>query len=70
MAEAMLTYGPAEEYPNLIRKSPLSSVEILDFFKSKDTVSTIPFRPKGGQVFIYKTDVSNKRNDWKADGHA
>lgn len=29
----------------------------------------VPFRPKGGQIFIYEPPDAVKQNDWRADGH-
>ena len=32
-------------------------------------ISAIPFRPKGGQVFVFKPSDALHKDDWKADGH-
>lgn len=69
MAEAMLTYGPDD--PVIIQHRPtLNLCEVLDLFQSNETVGSIPFRPKGGQIFVFKPGVPSKKNDWKADGHS
>ena len=64
MAQAMLHgHFPKE------KKSPLSTGEVLALFNSDDTVDSIPFRPNGGQIFIFKPPSSIEKDDWKADGH-
>lgn len=68
MAEAML--HSTEQIDE--RQSSLTSEEILNLFNDNEaeTVTSIPFRPKGGSLYIFKTTNPNKRNDWKADGHS
>ena len=52
-----------------IRYYPLSTPEIQQLFNAESTVAEIPFRPSGGDLFIFRNDDVLKQNDWKADGH-
>ena len=63
MAQAMLTL---ERNSKLLRKNSLGISELLTLFEYEETTSEIPLRPKGGDLFIFK---SKKKDDWKADGH-
>ena len=52
----------------LLTKGALGVAELLALFKYPDAISEIPFRPKGGAIFVFKIS-SSKKDDWKADGH-
>ena len=65
MAEAML------RCKNTTKRISLTAAEVLHYLKyPEETVSTIPFRPKGGSIYIFRPDHPSKINDWKADGHS
>ena len=51
------------------RESPIGATQILAFFKSDQAVSTISFRPSGGDLFVFSTEDPLKIDDWKSDGH-
>ena len=51
------------------RELRIGATEILAFFKSNQAVSTIPFRPSGGDLFVLSTEDPLKIDDWKSDGH-
>ena len=67
MAEAMLHSLDV----SLRKETSLNAEEILNMLtEPSETVSNIPFRPKGGSLYIFKPETPLKRNDWKADGHS
>ena len=41
----------------------------IALFKSNEIVTSIPFRPSGGDSFVLSTENPLKIDDWKADGH-
>ena len=51
----------------LLTKDALG-VELLTLFEYPDAISDIHFRPKGGEIFVFKSS-SSKKDNWKADGH-
>ena len=54
----------------LLRRS-LTLAEIINLLENpEETVSSIPFRPKGGSLYTFKPENPAKKNDWKADGHS
>lgn len=65
MAQASLE-GTDGKY---FRETPLNLPQILNFFKAINVTPEIPFRPTGGDLFVFKTTDLLKKDDWKADGH-
>ena len=53
------------------QNTPLKIQEALNIMLANEDsgISALPFRPKGGQVFVFKPLDSNSKDDWKADGH-
>ena len=49
---------------------PLHINEIVTIIQDKEScvVSSIPLRPKGGEVYLFQGDHLTK-DDWKSDGH-
>ena len=52
-----------------VRELPLGTTEILALFKSSEAVTNIPFRPSGGDLFLFSTEDPLRIDDWKSDGH-
>ena len=53
------------------RETCLSTAEIVEkLTEPKDTVLSIPFRPKGGSLYTFYPATPAKNDDWKADGHS
>ena len=52
----------------LLNKDALGISRLLTLFNYEETVSEIPFRPKGGDIFTFK-NTAGRKDDWKADGH-
>ena len=70
MAEAQLAgLIKVQNNKTLIRRDTLALPELFQLFKSEHTSSEIPFRPKGGDVIVFKNS-DGKKDDWKADGHS
>jgi hypothetical protein len=46
----------------------LSTDQILRLIRSEPPISALPFRPRGGETWIFKGD-GLKAQDWRADGH-
>ena len=55
-----------ENNKKLLKNDALGIQELLTLFEYEHTTPNVPFRPKGGDLFIFK---SQKKDDWKADGH-
>ena len=51
------------------RELPIATTEILALFKSNEVVTSIPFRPSGGDLFVLSTENPLKIDDWKVDGY-
>ena len=53
------------------RQTPISIVEAIEILTTRNSSTTnkIPFRPKGGEVYLFQPSSPSARNDWKADGH-
>ena len=51
----------------LLTKDALGVAELLTLFEYPDAISEIPFRPEGGEMFVFKS-ASGKKDEWKADG--
>ena len=71
MAQRMLTFGLTELKPVISnRHSVLQETEILELFNRQEgIVCDIPFKPKGGEVYLFKAKETFHQNDWRADGH-
>ena len=48
---------------------PLSIHDIEHLFIYKEGCDQMPFRPKGGEVYIYRPNDEQRIKDWVADGH-
>jgi len=58
-----------ENNVKLLRKEALGVSELLTLFEYEQTISELPFRPHGGQLFIFRS-TDSKKMDWTADGHS
>ena len=59
-----------EKNVNLITKDAVGVSELLTLFDYNETISEIPFRPKGGEIFIFKSFTGKKiKAEWKANVH-
>ena len=49
----------------------LSALEARRHLENIDTpvVSALPYKPKGGELFLVEVDQESKRNDWRSNGH-
>lgn len=67
----MLTFGLAEIKPYKSNiQSTLQQNDILAMFHVQEgIVHDLSFKPKGGQIFIFKPKDMLEQNDWRADGH-
>ena len=51
-------------------EEPLSLSQALEILEGDGSgSSTIPFRPKSGEVYLFKPNGYINRNDWRADGY-
>lgn len=50
---------------------PLTAFEARKYLEDSETptVISIPFKPKGGELFLVEVQEDNKRNDWRSCGH-
>ena len=55
MAQQEVNLRIEKEKTAFLRQSSLSAKEILESFESDETVTDVPFRPKGGSLYIVKT---------------
>ena len=55
-----------ENNVKLLNKDALGVSELLILFNYEKTVSEIPFRPKGGDIFMCN-NTAGRKDDWKAD---
>jgi len=46
----------------------LTKEQMLNHLRNTDPLNEIPFRPKGGETFLFQGG-SSKLQDWRADGH-
>ena len=61
---------PAKESPILTnRQEPLPVSDIDHLFLYHRQNKEVPFRPKGGEVYVYKPEDRLLEKDWVADGH-
>ena len=52
------------------KTKPLSIEEAMDFLKDESkSISQMPFKPKAGEVILYKAVSEKTINDWRANGH-
>ena len=65
MAQALVE-GTNGKY---IRATSLNLSQILNFFRTDNVTTEIPFRPSGEELFVFKHPDILKKDDWKADGH-
>ena len=49
----------------------LSALEARRHLDNIDTpvLSALPYKPKGGELFLVEVDQESKRNDWRSNGH-
>ena len=69
MAQQEVNLRIEKEKNAFLRQSSLSAKEILESFEFDETVTDVPFRPKGGSLYIVKTTEKTMK-DWKADGYS
>ena len=61
---------PSTEEPVATRRnSPLAVSDVDHMFLYQKCNKTVPFRPKGGEVYVFRPDDSSEINDWVSDGH-
>ena len=51
------------------RQEPLTASLVDHLFLYHKCTKTMPFRPKGGEVYTYRPDDPKLLKDWLADGH-
>ena len=72
MTQRQLELGYSLEKKTL-QENRLSIITIKEaehiLLNEEIATASIPFRPKGGDVFLFEADSFHKRNDHKADGH-
>ena len=51
------------------RNFPLAISDVDHLFLYHKCNKTVPFRPKGGKVYVFRPDDSSEINDWVSDGH-
>ena len=52
------------------KKKPLAIDEAYTFLKQESkAISQMPFKPKAGEVILYKAESDKSKNDWRANGH-
>jgi hypothetical protein len=74
MAMQMLTYAKEEgrSTPIMRGRQTVNCVEEALKILNDETMSTqdkLPFRPKGGEVYLFQSQTLKQSNDWRADGH-
>ena len=49
----------------------ISSFEARKYLEDPETptVASLPFKPKGGELFLVTVNEDSKRNDWRSCGH-
>ena len=61
---------PSTEEPVATRRYfPLAILDVDHLFLYHKCNKTVPFRPKGGEVYVFRPDDSSEINDWVSDGH-
>ena len=61
---------PTTEEPVATRRNfPLAISDVDHLFLYHKCNKTVPFRPKGGEVYVFRPDDSSEINDWVSDGH-
>ena len=51
------------------RNFPLAISDVDNLFLYHKCNKTVPFRPMGGEVYVFRPDDSSEINDWVSDGH-
>ncbi|XP_034021924.1 uncharacterized protein LOC117506533 [Thalassophryne amazonica] len=72
--ESQTLFYEVDISPGTYQKGRHTTITVEEAFcilndKSLNTTASIPFRPHGGEVFLFKAEGPFQRNDWKADGH-
>ena len=61
---------PSAEEPVATRRNvPLAISDVDHLFVYHKCNKTVPFRPKGGEVYVFRPDDPAEINDWVSDGH-
>ena len=62
---AVLRYQPV----SFSAHAALTALEAHRHLESIDTpvVSALPYKPKGGELFLVEVDQESKRNDWRSN---
>ena len=61
---------PSTEEPVATRPNfPLAISDVDHLFLYHKCNKTVPFRPKEGEVYVFRPDDSSEINDWVSDGH-
>ena len=59
----------AEEPVETRRNVPLAISDVDHLFVYHKCNKTVPFRPKGGEVYVFRPDDPAEINDWVSDDH-
>lgn len=54
------------------RNSAITTQEALGLITTDDDgkiTTEMPFRPKGGEVYVFRPETTTMANDWRSDGH-
>ena len=61
---------PSPEEPvETCRNFPLAISDVDHLFLYFKCNKTVPYRPKGGEVYVFRPDDPAEINDWVSDGH-
>ena len=52
------------------RNSALTAADVDHLFLCHKHNREVPFRPKGGDIYVFKPDNAFELNNWVADGHS
>ena len=51
------------------RNYPLALCNVDHLFLCHNATRQFPFKPKGGEVYVFRPDNQAEINDWVSDGH-
>ena len=52
------------------KNAPLSVFDVLEFLTDESkAISEMPFKPKAGEVYLFKAKSKKEMNNWRANGH-
>ena len=53
------------------RHTKIDKNEAIKLLRSEETpsINCMPYKPKGGEIYLIKVTEENQLNDWRATGH-